>query len=79
MRLWLNKIGEVSLREQLITQVILAILCRELLPGQRLPSTRPGAPNKRPAAKNTPAAMKTRPKMMGMIEPTLDALVTEKL
>lgn len=31
---------EVSLREQLITQVILAILCKELLPGQQLPSTR---------------------------------------
>ena len=40
MRLWLNRIGEVSLREQLITQVVLAILCKELLPGQRLPSTR---------------------------------------
>lgn len=40
MRLWLNRTGEVSLREQLITQVILAILCKELLPGQRLPSTR---------------------------------------
>ncbi len=40
MRLWLNRTGEVSLREQLITQVVLGILCRELLPGQRLPSTR---------------------------------------
>jgi DNA-binding transcriptional regulator YhcF (GntR family) len=40
MRLWLNRTGEVSLREQLITQVQLAILCRELLPGQRLPSIR---------------------------------------
>lgn len=40
MRLWLNRTGEVSLREQLITQVILAILCKELLPGERLPSTR---------------------------------------
>jgi GntR family transcriptional regulator len=40
MRLWLNRTGEISLREQLITQVILAILCKELLPGQRLPSTR---------------------------------------
>jgi len=28
MRLWLNRTGEVSLREQLITQVILAILCK---------------------------------------------------
>ncbi|MDR3682094.1 MAG: GntR family transcriptional regulator [Geothrix sp.] len=40
MRLWLNRTSEVSLREQLITQVILAILCKELLPAQRLPSTR---------------------------------------
>jgi GntR family transcriptional regulator len=40
MRLWLNRTGEVSLREQLITQVVLAILCKELVPGQRLPSTR---------------------------------------
>jgi DNA-binding transcriptional regulator YhcF (GntR family) len=40
MRLWLNRTGEVSLREQLVTQVVLAILCKELLPGQRLPSTR---------------------------------------
>jgi GntR family transcriptional regulator len=40
MRLWLNRTGEISLREQLITQVILAILCKELLPGQRLPSIR---------------------------------------
>ena len=35
MRLWLNRTGEVSLREQLITQVVLGILCKELLPGQR--------------------------------------------
>jgi GntR family transcriptional regulator len=40
MRLWLNRTGEVSLREQLVTQVVLAILCKELQPGQRLPSTR---------------------------------------
>jgi DNA-binding transcriptional regulator YhcF (GntR family) len=40
MRLWLNRTGEVSLREQLVTQVVLAILCKELAPGQRLPSTR---------------------------------------
>ncbi|HEU5351703.1 MAG TPA: GntR family transcriptional regulator [Terracidiphilus sp.] len=40
MRLWLNRTGEVSLREQLATQVVLGILCRELAPGQRLPSTR---------------------------------------
>ena len=40
MRLWLNRTGELTLREQLITQVVLAILCKELVPGQRLPSTR---------------------------------------
>ena len=40
MRLWLNRAGEVSMREQLVTQVVLGILCQELLPNQRLPSTR---------------------------------------
>jgi GntR family transcriptional regulator len=40
MRLWLNRKGEIPLREQLITQVTVGILCRELLPGHRLPSTR---------------------------------------
>ena len=40
MRLWLNRTGEISLREQLITQVVLGILCHELPPGHRLPSTR---------------------------------------
>lgn len=40
MRLWLNRTAEVSLREQLITQVVLGILSKELAPGQRLPSTR---------------------------------------
>jgi GntR family transcriptional regulator len=40
VRLWLNRTGEISLREQLTTQVRLGILCRELKPGERLPSTR---------------------------------------
>jgi DNA-binding transcriptional regulator YhcF (GntR family) len=40
MRLWLNRNVEVPLREQLITQVILGILSRQMLPGERLPSTR---------------------------------------
>src|SRR3569833_1221679 len=40
MRLWLNRTAEISLREQLITQVVLGILSRELAPGHRLPSTR---------------------------------------
>ncbi|HKF49433.1 MAG TPA: GntR family transcriptional regulator [Terracidiphilus sp.] len=40
MRIWLNRSAEVSLREQLVTQVRLGILCRDLKPGERLPSTR---------------------------------------
>jgi GntR family transcriptional regulator len=40
MRLWLNRTGEVSLREQLRMQVVLSILSGELAPGKRLPSTR---------------------------------------
>ncbi len=40
MRLWLARRPEVSLREQLVTQVILGILCGELAAGERLPSTR---------------------------------------
>lgn len=40
MRLWLSRSVELSLREQLVTQVVLGILSRELTPGQRLPSTR---------------------------------------
>lgn len=40
MRLWLNRSAEVSLREQLITQIVLGILTREMPPGERLPSTR---------------------------------------
>ncbi len=40
MRLWLNRSVNISLREQLNTQVVLGILTREILPGQKLPSTR---------------------------------------
>ena len=40
MQLWLNRTGNVSLREQLTTQVVLGIVSRDLAPGQRLPSTR---------------------------------------
>jgi DNA-binding transcriptional regulator YhcF (GntR family) len=39
MRIWLNRSAEISLREQLITQVILGIRTREMSPGDRLPST----------------------------------------
>jgi len=40
MRLWLNRNSDVNLREQLSTQIVLGILCNELPPGERLPSTR---------------------------------------
>lgn len=40
MRLWLNRNSEVNLREQLSTQIVLGVLCNELDPGERLPSTR---------------------------------------
>jgi len=40
MQLWLARGSEVSIREQLVTQVILGILSGDLPPGQRLPSTR---------------------------------------
>jgi DNA-binding transcriptional regulator YhcF (GntR family) len=40
MRFWFARNGAVPIREQLVTQVILAILCDELSPNERLPSTR---------------------------------------
>src|SRR5262245_10574879 len=40
IRLWLSKSSEVPVREQLATQLLLAILSKDLKPGQRLPSTR---------------------------------------
>lgn len=40
MQLWFARGGEVSIREQLVTQVILGILSDDLAPGRRLPSTR---------------------------------------
>lgn len=40
MQLWLSKDSEVSIREQLMAQIKLAILSQDLQPGQRLPSTR---------------------------------------
>ena len=40
MRFWFARNGGVPIREQLVTQVILGILCDELAPAQRLPSTR---------------------------------------
>lgn len=40
MQLWFARGGEVTIREQLVTQVVLGILSDDLAPGQRLPSTR---------------------------------------
>src|SRR5260370_2772083 len=40
MELWFARGSEVTIREQLVTQVILGILSDDLAPGQRLPSTR---------------------------------------
>ena len=40
MQFWFARGSEVSIREQLVTQVILGILSDDLEPGQRLPSTR---------------------------------------
>jgi GntR family transcriptional regulator len=40
MHLWLNRSAEIPLREQLITQIVLAIRTRQMLPGERLSSTR---------------------------------------
>jgi DNA-binding transcriptional regulator YhcF (GntR family) len=40
MRLWFAHCAGVSLREQLVTQIVLAIQGGDLAPGERLPSTR---------------------------------------
>lgn len=40
MQLWLATQAAVPVREQLVTQIVLGILCDELPPGHRLPSTR---------------------------------------
>jgi DNA-binding transcriptional regulator YhcF (GntR family) len=40
MRFWLAHRSEVTIREQLVTQIVLAILCDDLSPGERLPSIR---------------------------------------
>ena len=40
MQFWFARGSEIPVRQQLVTQVVLAILCNDLKPGQRLPSTR---------------------------------------
>lgn len=40
MRFWISKNSEVSIHEQIVTQVRLGVASRDLLAGERLPSTR---------------------------------------
>ena len=40
MRLWFAHSSEVPIYRQVVTQVVLAILCADLRPGDRVPSTR---------------------------------------
>ncbi len=40
MRFWFARNSEVAIRQQIVTQVVLGILCGELRAGERLPSTR---------------------------------------
>jgi GntR family transcriptional regulator len=40
MQFWFARGNNIAIREQLVTQVVLAILSNDLAPGQRLPSTR---------------------------------------
>jgi GntR family transcriptional regulator len=40
MQLWFSRQSDISIRDQLATQIVLAIVSGELVPGQRLPSTR---------------------------------------
>lgn len=40
MQIWLSKDSDVSIREQMMAQIKLAILSQDLKPGQKLPSTR---------------------------------------
>lgn len=40
MKLWISKNGEISIRDQIVTQVRLGIATCDLKPGEKLPSTR---------------------------------------
>ncbi|MGA7884731.1 MAG: GntR family transcriptional regulator [Acidobacteriaceae bacterium] len=40
MRFWFARGSEIPIRRQLVTQVALGVLCGDLAPGERLPSTR---------------------------------------
>ena len=50
MQLWFARRTDVTIREQLTTQIVLGILCGDLAPGQRLPSIRDLARRFRPHA-----------------------------
>jgi GntR family transcriptional regulator len=58
MQLWLARQAAVPVREQLVTQIVLGILCDELPPGHRLPSTRELARRFRVHANTISAAYK---------------------
>lgn len=58
MRLWISHASEVPIREQLMTQIVLAILSQDLKPGARLPSTRELARRFRIHANTVSAAYK---------------------
>lgn len=40
MKIWISKNAEVSVREQIVTQIKLGVATRDLSPGEKLPSTR---------------------------------------
>lgn len=40
MKIWIKKNSEISVREQIVTQVSIGVAGRDLLPGDKLPSTR---------------------------------------
>lgn len=58
MRFWISHASEVPIREQLVTQIVLAILSDDLKPGARLPSTRELARRFRIHANTVSAAYK---------------------
>jgi DNA-binding transcriptional regulator YhcF (GntR family) len=58
MRFWISHASEVPIREQLVPQVVLAILSEDVKPGTRLPSTRELARRFRIHANTASAAYK---------------------
>jgi len=58
MRFWISHVSDVPIREQLVTQIVLAILSEDLKAGARLPSTRELARRFRIHANTVSAAYK---------------------